>query len=97
MRDRIQLARHHAPNETGTGDNPGPGVPSAAVDSIVSGSEGRSGASAALCRVMLQVAPSGFRRERLVKAVGLICIPRAKGRVRLRVFAASADPLDEQT
>jgi hypothetical protein len=50
-----------------------------------------------LCRVMLQAAPSGSRRERLVKAVGLICIPRAKGRVRLRIFAARADPLDEQT
>jgi hypothetical protein len=49
-----------------------------------------------LRRVMRQAAPSGSGRERLVEAVGLICIPRAKGRVRLRVFAARADPLDEQ-
>jgi hypothetical protein len=27
----------------------------------------------------------------------LICIPRAKGRVRLRVIAARSDPLDGQT
>jgi hypothetical protein len=46
---------------------------------------------------MLQAAPSGSRRERLVRAVGSICNPRAKGGVRLRVFAARADPLDEQT
>jgi hypothetical protein len=45
---------------------------------------------------MLQAAPSGSRRERLVKAVGLICIPRAKGRVRLSFLLRCADPLDEQ-
>ena len=46
---------------------------------------------------MVQAAPSGSRREWPVRAVGSICIPRAKGRVRLMIFAARADPLDEQT
>jgi hypothetical protein len=45
---------------------------------------------------MRQAAPSGSGRGRLVKAVGLLCIPRAKGGGRLGVFAARADPLDVQ-
>ena len=50
-----------------------------------------------MCRVILQAAPSGSRRERLVKADELICIPRAKGRVRLRVLAVRAEPIDDPT
>jgi hypothetical protein len=46
---------------------------------------------------MLEAAPCSSKRERLVKAVGLICIPRAKRRACFMVFAARADPLDEQT
>jgi hypothetical protein len=56
----------------GDGGRPGTGSPISVSRLIVSGSEGRCGAPAALCRVMLQAAPSPSRREWLVKAVGLI-------------------------
>jgi hypothetical protein len=89
--------RHVAIRRTrqGRGDDPGPGLPSAAVDPIDSGSEGRRGASAASYSVMVQAAPYRSGRERLVRADALNCIPRAKGRERFMVLVARADPLNE--
>src|SRR5258708_7806507 len=74
------------------GDNPGSGFPSAPVVSLV------SEAGYLLGRfVMVRAAPVQPRENTAGRASVSNCIRRAKGRVRLMVFAARADPLHEQT
>ncbi len=76
----------------GRGDSPGPGFPSAAIVSIGSEADGRSGRPGRCAAGCCERLRSSSGRGRLVGALVANRIRRAKGLVRITVFSALTDP-----